>query len=76
MTIGEALKALRLKNGLTQTEMAAGLTTESFYSKVERGVHKIDAELLIKILVAHHFDVGKFFEKIADQEKRDIAVNK
>lgn len=68
MTIGEALKALRLKNGLTQTEMAAGLTTESFYSKVERGVHKIDADLLIKILVAHDFDVGEFFENIAEQK--------
>lgn len=76
MTIGEALKTLRLKNGLTQTEMAAGLTTESFYSKVERGVHKIDAELLVKILVAHDFDVEEFFKNIADQEKHDFALNK
>lgn len=73
MTIGEALKELRLKNGLTQTEMAAGLTTESFYSKVERGIHKIDAELLIKILVAHDFDVGEFFEKIAEQENDAVV---
>ena len=36
MTIGEALKSLRLHAGMTQTEMAAGIVTESFYSKVER----------------------------------------
>ena len=47
MTIGEALKSLRLHAGMTQTEMAAGIVTESFYSKVERGVHAIDANVLI-----------------------------
>ena len=29
MTIGEALKSLRLHAGMTQTEMAAGIVTES-----------------------------------------------
>ena len=43
MTIGEALKQIRKQAGLTQTQMTAGLITESFYSKVERGVHAIDA---------------------------------
>ena len=50
MTIGQALKSLRLHAGMTQTEMAAGIVTESFYSKVERGVHAIDANVLIQIL--------------------------
>ena len=35
MTIGEALKSLRLHAGMTQTQTAAGIVTESFYSKVE-----------------------------------------
>lgn len=43
MKIGEALKSLRLHAGMTQTQMAAGIVTESFYSKVEREVHAIDA---------------------------------
>lgn len=68
MTIGEALKSLRLNAGLTQTEMAAGVMTESFYSKIERGVHSIDADTLIKILTAHHFDVVEFFSRIANQK--------
>lgn len=35
MTIGEALKSVRLHAGISQTEMAAGIVSESFYSKVE-----------------------------------------
>lgn len=67
MTIGEALKQVRLQAGLTQTQMAAGLITESFYSKVERGVHSIDADTLINLLAAHHFDVLDFFNLILSQ---------
>ncbi|WP_309252145.1 helix-turn-helix domain-containing protein [Lactobacillus helveticus] len=48
MIIGEALKSVRLHAGISQTEMAAGIVSESFYSKVERGVHAIDAETLIE----------------------------
>ena len=68
MTIGEALKQVRLQAGLTQTQMAAGLITESFYSKVERGVHSIDADTLINLLAAHHFDVLDFFNLIINQK--------
>src|SRR5699024_5981215 len=71
MTIGEALKSLRLHAGMTQTEMAAGIVTNSFYSKVERGVHAIDANVLIQILAKHHFDVTNFFEQINNQKKID-----
>ena len=34
MTIGQALKDTRKALGLTQTEMAAGIVSPSFYSKV------------------------------------------
>ncbi len=45
MTIGKALKQLRLHAGLTQDQMAAGIISESYYSKVERDIHNIDAKL-------------------------------
>ncbi|GAA0192024.1 helix-turn-helix domain-containing protein [Lactobacillus kefiranofaciens] len=72
MTIGEALKSVRLHAGISQTEMAAGIVSESFYSKVERGVHAIDAETLIEfcrfiILSVHRFDVTGFFAQINNQ---------
>ncbi|QQP27902.1 helix-turn-helix domain-containing protein [Lactobacillus ultunensis] len=70
MTIGEALKQVRLHEGLTQEQMAAGIISESFYSKVERDVHQIDANLLLDILVAHHIDVGSFFSKISNQKTK------
>lgn len=70
MTIGEALKQLRLHAGLTQNQMAAGLMSESFYSKVERDVHEIDANLLIELLTIHHFDVVNFFTRVGNQDMR------
>ena len=68
MTIGEALKQTRLHAGLTQEEMAAGIISESFYSKVERDIHEIDANLLIRILSKHHFDVGSFFSRVNNSD--------
>ncbi|GAA3635193.1 helix-turn-helix transcriptional regulator [Lactobacillus hamsteri] len=69
MTIGEALKSFRLQLGLTQTDMAANLVSESFYSKVERGVHKIDADLLIQVLNAHGIPVISFFQLVDHDNK-------
>ena len=71
MTIGEALKSLRLHAGLTQKEMAANIVTASFYSKIERNVHAIDANTLIRILNTHHFDVTNFFAQISNQQSTE-----
>lgn len=69
MTIGEALKNCRISLQLTQTQMAAGLMSESFYSKVERGVHKIDADLLIKLLHEHGISAQSFFYLVDKKDK-------
>ena len=71
MTIGEALKQTRLRAGLTQKEMAAGIITPSAYSKIERGVHSVDAEVLIRILSEHHFDVTGFFAQLNFQTSKE-----
>lgn len=75
MTIGEALKSIRLNAGLTQTQMAADVVSESFYSKIERGVSEVDANVLIQILDAHHFDVVSFFSRISNQPSRNNGFN-
>lgn len=67
VSIGEQLKKLRLHAGLSQTEMAAGLISESYYSKVERGKHGIDADVLIDLLAKHHFGVIEFFNNLVNQ---------
>lgn len=71
MTIGGLLKSMCLHSGLTQHEMAAGLMSDSFYSKVERGVHSIDADLLLRLLAAHHFDFIKFASTMINQKAAD-----
>lgn len=70
MTIGQALKSYRIHAGLSQAEMAAGIVSESFYSRVERDLNKIDADTLIKILTVHHFNIGNFFDHLAEASKR------
>lgn len=69
MTIGQALKSLRLHAGLTQEEMAAEIMSVSFYSKVERDIHEIDTDTLIKLLAVHRFDAISFFTQIVNQDK-------
>ena len=55
MTIGEQLKKTRTLLGLTQTQMCSGIVTESFYSRVERGLSEINATDLFRILNEHNF---------------------
>lgn len=72
MTIGQTLKSYRLHAGMNQKEMAAGIVTQSFYSKVENDKHGIDTELLIKLLTAHHFDVVSFFGRLTNQSQNQF----
>ena len=55
--LGERLKKLRLKKGLSQTELGDLLGTDnSNISNWERGISKPDIDMLIKI--AHFFDTS------------------
>ena len=76
MKIGKSLRETRLAAGLTQTEMAAGVASESFYSKVERGIHNIDADTLVKLLKARKINPVGFFKQpidIAGNEKNTAS---
>ena len=70
MTIGEALKETRKNLGLSQTEMAYPILTKSYYSKIERGIHEINASDLIKILEMHDVDISKFLVKCGVKDNR------
>lgn len=78
--IGNKLKQLRHDLGLTQTEMAAGVISVSFYSKVERGLHDIGAEELIEILQKQNINFQEFFSGVskesADKKRLNILFNK
>ena len=62
MTIGQQLKKFRLLLGLSQADMAAGIVTASFYSKVERDQNEIVIDRLVEILNAHNISLYDFFE--------------
>ncbi|MCO6533001.1 helix-turn-helix transcriptional regulator [Lactobacillus sp.] len=73
--IGSKLKRLRHELGLTQTEMAAGVISVSFYSKVERGYHDIGAEELIEILRKHNISFQEFFSEETKENANKKKVN-
>lgn len=66
-TIGRQLRKFRMLLGLSQTEMAAGIVTESFYSKVERDKSAITIDKLVAILNKHEISLYDFFN-VFDQE--------
>lgn len=78
--IGNKLKALRQELGLTQTEMAAGVISVSFYSKVERGLNDIGVNDFLEILQKHNVKPQKFFKSFKseqyDQKKINTLINK
>lgn len=65
--IGESLKKIRKNIGLTQSEMIlhGKIISVSQYSKIENGIHDIDASTLFEILAAHsEIDGNNLIEKI------------
>ena len=53
MKIGEALRKERIKLGLTQDQMCAGILSRPFYARIESGKNRINAESLFQILLEH-----------------------
>lgn len=65
--IGESLKKIRKNMNLTQSEMVlhGKIISVSQYSKIENGIHDIDANTLFEILAAHsEIDGNSLIEKI------------
>lgn len=73
--IGDKLKNLRQQLGLTQTEMAAGVISVSFYSKVERGLNDIGVNDFLEILKSHDVTPKEFFGDITSEENNEKKLN-
>ena len=73
MTIGELLKNCRLEQAKTQKEWAGSVLTSSYYSKVEKGVHRITADDLLALLKENNVAILDFFEKLnlGEESKKD-----
>lgn len=66
MKIGEALRKERIKLGLTQDQMCAGILSRPFYARIESRKNRINAESLFKILLEHQVDLVEFCDLIQD----------
>lgn len=60
------VKTVKIEKSLRETRLAAGVVSESFYSKVERGIHNIDADTLVKLLKARKINPVGFFKQAID----------
>lgn len=69
MTIGELLKKYRLSQDKTQADWAAGIVTTSYYSKIEKNQHRINAEDLIDILHKNEVSTLDFFSELNYKDK-------
>ena len=65
MKSAEFLKTIRNISGKTQKEFVEGIVSESYYSKVERGIHQIDADDFFQIINKNYWS-GELKNRIGD----------
>ncbi|MCZ2259989.1 helix-turn-helix domain-containing protein [Sporosarcina sp. G11-34] len=61
MQLGDALKLIRTNKGLSQSKIASGIISTSFYSKVEKNLSNISTELLFKLLEQLNISLDEFW---------------
>ncbi|WEV36891.1 Rgg/GadR/MutR family transcriptional regulator [Lactobacillus sp. ESL0677] len=71
MTIGELLKKYRLESLKTQKEWVGDIVSPSYYSKVEKNVHRITAEDLLLLLNHNNISPDKFFKQLNQNQETD-----
>lgn len=60
MSIGKALREIRINKGFSQKEAAGGVVSPSFYAKVEKEQSNISADLLFDIIDNLNVDLDEF----------------
>lgn len=76
MEIGELLKKYRLNMGLTLSKMSTNIISTSYYSKVEKGQHRISAEDLFQILNVHSIPLETFINDLKEENTLSIIQQK
>ena len=71
MTIGELLKEYRITQGKSQKEFTDSgmIVSQSYYSKVEKNIHRITADSLIELLHYNNIPLDEFFGRINQNDK-------
>lgn len=64
VAVGKKIKALRLKSGLTSSELGAYLgVSQQQMSRYENGINRIDIEKLVKLSFYFKVSIYSFFEE-------------
>ena len=71
MNIGEALKQYRTSAGLTQKEFTQNILSPAHYSKIERNLHEISANDLLKLLSQNKIRYSDFFSSLDQNNVND-----
>ena len=74
--IGKELKRVRKSMRLSQTEMARGVLSTSYYSKIERGLNDIQTQDLIDFLKQHGLRASAFLERLEDEDNENDLAHK
>lgn len=64
VTIGNLLKKFRLNKEKTQREWIGNIISPSYYSKVEKDIHRISAEDLVSLLNYNSVSLIEFFSEL------------
>ncbi|RVU69877.1 MULTISPECIES: helix-turn-helix domain-containing protein [Lactobacillus] len=72
VTVGQQLKRMRQKSGLSQQEMAAGIINSSFYPRVENDQSAISATSLIKLLTKYGISIIEFLHDFGNVELHNL----
>ena len=76
MTIGRQLKKMRQLLNLSQSQMCAGIISESFYSKIEHDKNELSINKLLALLNAHNISLYNFFEEFDEENLSKIKLEK
>ncbi|MBD5429652.1 helix-turn-helix transcriptional regulator [Lactobacillus sp.] len=82
MKANQILKTAREIAGISQQEVCEGIISESYYSKIERGVHQVDADIFFKIINKNYLPLnmldvlndGILDSKYMNNIQKDITV--
>lgn len=76
MDVGTKLKRLRYFLGYSQEQMAAGVVSQSFYSRIESGDSAISPDELVELLAVHDISVVQFLKEGYEEEDRELYQDK
>ncbi|MDF7683297.1 helix-turn-helix domain-containing protein [Lactobacillus sp. ESL0679] len=71
MTIGKLLKKYRTQQHKTQEKWVGNIISRSYYTRIEKDLHHLSAEDLIKLLHYNNISVINFFSELDESDRQN-----